>query len=178
MEIEECLSAIVSVVNNDIARQKPDEQTKWPTMEWAYDYGVHVAGLIFVKPTATTDAFEYIFDISKAEEAFWQFFNVAPDDRARYVTSTRATGVYGFPNVWNRRDLYIHASFVNYTAYGYLGRDGEFYPKPSKIYQFDWQPMQFFFEVSYDGMTPVKLPYERFEVELSFIIDDKRYQSQ
>jgi hypothetical protein len=149
--------------------------------------------LNFVLPYGTTDTFEYMFltpemleqkglginglGTSDGPEDFWEWLNVPPEHRGLYTVGT-PQNTYIFPNVWNRRDLYIHASFVNYTAYGYLGRDGEFYPKPSKIYQFDWQPMQFFFEVSFDGMTPVELPYERFEVELSFIIDDKRYQSQ
>jgi hypothetical protein len=178
MEIEECLSAVTSAINNDIARLKPDEQGKWPTLYWYYDRTEHRASLELKTPaTGTFTAFIQVID-GRLED-YWEFFNVMPPaggPAASYGFTMDAKN--GFPNVWDRRDLYIHASFVNYTAYGYLGRDGEFYPKPSKIYQFDFQPMQFYFEVSFDGMRPVVLPYEKFEVELSFIIDDKKYQSQ
>jgi hypothetical protein len=76
-------------------------------------------------------------------------------------------------------DLYIHASFVNYTQFHYLGRNNEFYMKPSKIYSFvDLQAIQFYFEVSFDAMRPVSFPYVDFEVELSFIMDAKKYQSE
>jgi hypothetical protein len=176
MEIEECLSALASAVNNNIAALKPDEQGKWPTLLWAYDNLKGEVNLFFTAPDPAV-SFRYTLLIPDRGTDFWEWLNVPVPLRDPY-TVPRTDGEYIFPNVWDRRDLYIHASFVNYTSYGYLGRDGEFYPKPSKIYHFEWQPMQFFFEVSFDGMRPVILPYERFEVELSFIIDDKRYQSK
>jgi hypothetical protein len=177
MEIEECLSAFASALMNDLARQKPDEQEKWPSFIWRYDHRTRAVTFGFIKPDGVTDTYNYEITVEDEDSDFWEWLNVGEEDRSKYlVTKTDPTWV--FPNVWDRRDLYIHASFVNYTSYGYLGRDGEFYPKPSKIYHFEWQPMQFFFEVSFDGMRPVVLPYEHFEVELSFIIDDKRYQSQ
>jgi hypothetical protein len=79
-----------------------------------------------------------------------------------------------FTNVWNRETLFIHASFVTYTLSGYLGRDGEFYTQPSKIYPDDRQTY-FTLHASLDGDHTVELPYENFIVELTFIIDSDDY---
>jgi hypothetical protein len=79
-----------------------------------------------------------------------------------------------FNNVWNRDTLFIHASFVNNTMSCYLGRDGEFYTTPSKIYPDDRQTY-FTLRVSLDGYHEIELPYEKFIVELTFIIDSDDY---
>jgi hypothetical protein len=81
-----------------------------------------------------------------------------------------------FENVWDRKTLFLHASFVTNTTSGYLGRGGEFYPKPSKMYRHDNRP-DFFVETSLDGYHPVKLPYENWILELSCILDADDYQS-
>jgi hypothetical protein len=75
------------------------------------------------------------------------------------------------------QQTYFHASFVNHTQFNYLGQQNDFYPKPSKIYLADNLPMDFFFWITTDGMTPLPLPYENFLVELAFIIDSDDYQS-
>jgi hypothetical protein len=80
-----------------------------------------------------------------------------------------------FPNVWDRRDLFIHGSFVTSSAQGYLGRHGEFYTQPNKLYYADFPTKQFYLEVSYDGFTPVQLPYENFIIELTFLIDEEEH---
>jgi hypothetical protein len=172
MSIQEALSVICSNLNHEIRRQMPDEADGWASFHWAYANSI---AQLFIVPTREIGT---SFEVRQADDPpidpdFLRLFNVSSGS----ATYTPAFG-WIFNNVWDRRDLYIHASFVNYTSFGYLGRDGEFYPKPSKIYDFAWQPMQFYFQVSFDGMSPVALPYENFEVELSFIIDTKKYQSQ
>jgi hypothetical protein len=85
---------------------------------------------------------------------------------------------FAFRNVRPRenRDIFLHASFVSNSTSGYLGRHGEFYPKPSKIYPDDGQSF-FFIETSLDGHNRVALPNENFILELTFIIDGQNYQS-
>jgi hypothetical protein len=81
----------------------------------------------------------------------------------------RAEGeILTFKNVRNRRTLFLHASFVPHGSY--LGRGGEWFPAPSKIYP-DPQEQFFYVELSFDGYKRVALPYENFLLELSFIID-------
>ena len=83
-----------------------------------------------------------------------------------------------FENVWNRQFCFVHASFVNGTSFNYLGRSGEFYPKPSKMYRFGGSSQQFYFELSYDGRTPIKTPLGQFCIDLAFIYHDKDYQAE
>lgn len=83
-----------------------------------------------------------------------------------------------FNNVWNREFCFVHASFVNGTSFNYLGRSGEFYPKPSKMYRFGGSSQQFYFELSYDGRTPIKTPLGQFCIDLAFIYHDKDYQAE
>jgi hypothetical protein len=83
-----------------------------------------------------------------------------------------------YANVWNRWELFIHSSFVVYTSYGYLGRSGEFYTKPSKIYDFTYDTRLFYFQISFDGFKPVNLLYENFIVELSLILDSRRFEGK
>jgi hypothetical protein len=82
-----------------------------------------------------------------------------------------------FPNVPSREGIFLHASFVTHTSGGYLGRSGEFYPKPSKIYSDDGQAY-FYIETSLDGYHRIPLPYENFTLELTFIIDTNDYLAE
>ena len=86
-------------------------------------------------------------------------------------------GIY-FPKVWNREFCFVHASFVNGTSFNYLGRSGEFYPKPSKMYRFGGSSQQFYFELSYDGRTPIQHTLGNFCIDLAFIYHDKDYQAE
>jgi hypothetical protein len=112
--------------------------------------------------------------------------NVPLNERSKYVydptdaeSKKRAFPIMTFNNIWNRKpeQLYFHASFVNHTQFNYLGKAEEFYTKPSKIYSADNLSMDFYFWLSTDIMHPICLPYERFIIELAFIIDSKDYQS-
>jgi hypothetical protein len=108
------------------------------------------------------------------------------DDFLKLMNVTDFNSVYGqklvngegwvFKDVRSRddQDVFIHASFVTNTTSGYLGRGGEFYTTPSKIYPDDGQNF-FTLEVSLDGYHKVQMPYENFIVELTFIIDSENY---
>jgi hypothetical protein len=104
---------------------------------------------------------------------FLKLFNAM--DRQNQIYNKEVTQL-NFVNVRARdvQDIFLHASFVSNSTAGYLGRGGEFYPKPSKIYPDDGQGY-FIIETSLDGHTPIPLPYETFVVELTFIIDSENY---
>jgi hypothetical protein len=104
---------------------------------------------------------------------FFQLLNV-PDDRIDLYFPSTDAGTFVFRQVWNRRDLFLHASFVSNTTAGYLGRSGEFYPKPSKIYPLA-DENTFSVELSFDGHRKVCLYHENFMLELVFILDTDSY---
>ena len=67
---------------------------------------------------------------------------------------------------------------MNGTSFQFLGRNGEFYPKPSKMYRFNGNSPDFYFELSYDGIHPVKSRFARFIVQLAFIYNDADYMAE
>jgi hypothetical protein len=101
-----------------------------------------------------------------------------PLERAAEFYNVQHTLPFNFPNVRSRQtgDIYLHASFVSNSTAGYLGRDPEFYSKPSKMYADDGQNF-FYIETSLDGYNKINLPYENFILELVYIIDSDNYDS-
>ena len=85
---------------------------------------------------------------------------------------------FDFYNVWNRESLFVHASFVNGTSFQVLGKSGEFYPKPSKMYRFNGNSPDFYFELSYDGIHPIQHKFARFIVQLAYIYNDADYMAE
>jgi hypothetical protein len=129
---------------------------------WKYWDGTHVLWL------GAPDANWWKFDVDATDDGFFEMLNVPPEGRPDGFGPVKQ-----FNNVWNRKDLFIHASFVTSSAQGYLGRGGEFYTQPNKIYYADFPTNQFYVEVSFDGYHPVPLPYENWIVELVFMIDEE-----
>lgn len=94
----------------------------------------------------------------------WEF---VPDDEKRYWTLR-------FDNVWNRKDLFIHASFASNARNNFLGFLGEFYMKPSKIYEFNFNSIDFQIWTSFDGKNPVFVEGLDLILQLSLMHNDKR----
>ena len=83
-----------------------------------------------------------------------------------------------FTNVWDRSNIFVHASFVNGTSFQYLGRNGDFFPKPSKMWSFTGNSTEFVIYLSQDGKRPIDVAYVSFIVELTFIYSNSEYQSE
>jgi hypothetical protein len=125
-------------------------------------------------------------EIRSTDPQFFEMLNVSSqDDRDEYTRKTDVVSgdlVYGhinnwvFPNVWDRRPLYFHASFVTNAVFHYLGRAGDFYPIVSKIYQAQFLPESFEIHLTRDGVNELELPFEDYSVELSFLVDSGNYQ--
>jgi hypothetical protein len=146
------------------------------TARWEYNDNGE-AKIIFDGPAGTDIVISTVY--SKKLDQFFDLLNVPEADRADYTDASKPRTTWIFPKAWNRlpSSLYFHASFVNHTQFNYLGRHGDFYPKPSKIYLADNLPMECYFWLTEDGMTPIELPFENFIIELAFIVDSKDYQS-
>lgn len=161
---EEIISGMAYQMNQFIKEKKLD--TKIGITYFYTQYNE----VLFILNYFTEDKDIYI-KITNPNDSFIKFFG-----EANYELDDCL--IIKFKNVWNRRDLFIHASFVNYTSYNYLGKDGEFYPKISKIYDFNYNPQKFYFEISFDGMNPVIFDQVDFLVGICFIVDEKKYNGE
>ena len=130
---------------------------------------------------ANPETHHFSFKISDLNRDAEFFFRTTNDQLPAWQAATvdkDGTSKYDFANVWNREFLFVHASFVNGASFNYLGRSGEFYPKPSKMYRFGGSSQQFYFELSYNGRTPIKDRLGVFTIDLAFIYHDKDYQAE
>ena len=134
---------------------------------------------------------DFDFYISNVSGDFLTTFNVNDDitDHADYIDASELgininpddpykTPIYKFSNVFNRRYCFIHASFVSGTSFNYLGRSGDFYPKPSKMYKATNNTTDFTLAISYNGYQPVKTNEVSFIVELCYIYSTGEYLAE
>ena len=98
---------------------------------------------------------------------------VLPDGADDYRIDT-----FVFTNVFNRRFCFIHASFVSGTSFNYLGRSGDFYPKPSKMYKATNNTTDFTLSISFNGYTPIRTNEISFIVELCYIYSTGEYLAE
>jgi hypothetical protein len=133
-----------------------------------------------VENDADPNAYNFGMKINNLNEGAQTFFNLEFTEFIYRPPTAQAPGTMFVivENVWNREFLFVHASFVNGTSFNYLGRSGEFYPKPSKMYRFGGSSQQFYFELSLDGRPPVNHVLGNFCIDLAFIYHDKDYQAE
>lgn len=116
-----------------------------------------------------TTSYEIRFNIIKSYNKYYnnflQFFN------QEITESLTGINVITFHNVWNRKTLYIHSDVVTNTNYLLMDREGTFYRKPSKIYQYNYNGNVFHIWLSFDGKTKANLLYENVEIALAFFAD-------
>ena len=130
------------------------------------------------------------FYIANVNEDFKTCFNIT-DNIDRYHEEVDAstlgittdendyeTMVYKSSNVWNRRYCFIHASFVSGTSFNYLGRSGDFYPKPSKMYKATNNTTDFTLSISFNGYQPIRTNEISFIVELAYIYSTGEYLAE
>ena len=98
---------------------------------------------------------------------FFKFFN-QPND---YFGDKLYEEIITLYNVWDRKTLYIHSDVVTNTNYLLMDREGTFYRKPSKIYQYNYNGNVFRIWLSFDGKTKADLLYENVEIALAFFAD-------
>jgi hypothetical protein len=79
-------------------------------------------------------------------------------------------------NVWNRRDLFVHASFSSFP-HNLIGHNDEFYTKPSKLYKYDSRSPDMQIWCSLDGKKPVIMYDQDVVVEVE-LISNVKYPNQ
>ena len=174
----EIMSSVVQCIHAEKARISDLKNLPFRVV-WMYNYKANKAAFAIDVGGQVADKQKYTmkFEVFPAEErasqcGFYECFNTTEE----YMQTPRY--MFEFTNVWNRRDIFVHASFVNGTSFQFLGRNGEFYPKPSKMYRFNGNSPDFYFELSYDGIHPQKHKFARFIVQLAFIYNDADYMAE
>ena len=187
-------SSTLSILR-DICRQvniaiSSNGRKKWSTSSEStielvptYNYETSTATITFVRTYDNSggETYHFSFKISDLNEDAQSLFKKKNAELPAYTAATKTadgTNKYDFPGVWNREFLFVHASFVNGTSFNYLGRSGEFYTKPSKMYKFGGSSQQFYFELSFDGIHPVKEKIGVFCIDLAYIYHDRDYQAE
>jgi hypothetical protein len=175
--IEGALSAICKTAN---AYPVKPNITFLHNLCYSWDRATNTAKLFLKRENGGDPFTNYSVQITSVDDGFWELFNVrvsGPKEtdgpRTTYLTKTNE---WVFPSVWDRKDVCVHASFVNNAAFHYLGRDGYFYPIPSKVFYQNFTDNDFEVYLTRDGVTPLNLLFQEFSIELSFLIDRNHYQ--
>ena len=116
-----------------------------------------------------TNGYKIFFNItSKCDTCFNNFLKFFNQE---IIESLSGDKTITFRNVWDRKTLYIHSDVVTNTNYLLMDREGTFYRKPSKIYQYNYNGNVFRIWLSFDGKTKSNLLYENVEIALAFFAD-------
>jgi hypothetical protein len=189
--IEDALSNIALICNNSIAAELDRNRAtpaylpldNWPRVLTSYN-AYHNEASIYWYTLPANNHIAYEIEPTEMQDGFFFMMNVPNVDYNTYrdykrvCTQASPIAYWDFNNVWDREYLYLHASFVQYTNAQFLGEGGEWYPKPSKIYDFNTSSGgQFWVQVSFDGFRFVKLPHEHWKISLAFLANDKNYQA-
>jgi hypothetical protein len=163
--IDQALSTISKTVNKVLPSTFPSK------LCYGWNCEKNTASL-FLRENDGSDPTGHMM-IEAAQPQFKWLFNIAEAD---IDTVLAQMDEWVFPEVWDRKKIFVHASFVNNAAFHYLGTDGEFYTTPSKIYHQNFTGNDFEVYLSTDGVRPIDIPYQDFSIELSLLIDRKHYQ--
>ena len=159
---------------------------KTVSFEPYYDYNRSIAKIrakrLYVLNEGDAETHYFSWFIKDLNEDAKYFFNTVqnPINMVDPARDKDGTMEHIFNHIWNRQFLFVHASFVNGTSFNYLGRSGEFYPKPSKMYRYGGSSQQFYFELSFDGRNPIRgdRRFGQFCIDLAFIYHDRDYQAE
>ena len=169
------ISDIMLLIKNHVKETLKDEAI---IFDWGYSYKTQELDIeVFSDDYEKARKYGIKFDVDIAYEEESQCGLIELLNTTYKYLSTISDSFY-FNNVWNRESLFVHASFVNGTSFQVLGKSGEFYPKPSKMYRFNGNSPDFYFELSYDGIHPIQHKFARFIVQLSYIYNDADYMAE
>ena len=168
------LSDMLRLMQSEVNRFLPDEDIDFL---WYYNYRTRTVDI------EVTDSQNHLNVYGMAFEVDQDFEDESQCGMLELLNTTTTylqdpKSQFTFLDVWNRESLFVHASFVNGTSFQVLGTNGEFYTKPSKMYRFNGNSPEFYFELSYDGIHPVKVRFARFIVQLAFIYNDADYMAE
>jgi hypothetical protein len=156
----------------------PESPTYYISFEYQYDpkTGKLEMRAFLVDPSNNkTDCKFEFFDINVASENledFAKFLN-QQDLTAAVDILEASTATKTFYNVWDRNTLFFHASFSGSRRH-LIGRNNDFWPTPSKKYDFRDSTNDFYVSFSTDGLNKLFPYYCNFYLELTFILNYDR----
>ena len=104
--------------------------------------------------------------------SFLRFLNQEETQANREILTTNSnTKIY--QGVWNRQSLYFHSTFSN-SHRGIIGRNNDFWHKPSKKYPYSTSTNNFTIHFTTDGTTRIFPLHCDFYIDLSFILNFER----
>jgi hypothetical protein len=77
-----------------------------------------------------------------------------------------------FRGVWNRSRIFFHSNFST-TKRQYLGMSGDFWPKPSKLFNHNYGMSDFNIWFTTDGINRILPKHSAFIIELVFIANSE-----
>ena len=169
------ISEFVHLIKNHVDAKLKDEAI---ILDWGYSYKTQELSIaVFSDDYQKARNYGIRFNVdamyeSESQCGLIELLNTTYE----YLNTIRDS--FDFNNVWNRESLFVHASFVNGTSFQVLGKSGEFYPKPSKMYRFNGNSPDFYFELSSDGIHPIPPQVARFVVQLANIYTDADYMAE
>lgn len=175
--IEDILQDLSVKVNNLIENCTDPDIKNNCHCNWYYFNTERIAQLHVVR---TDDPMKTAY-LSITLDLHYNYFNNANfqeifNTTVGYVKNSKQVPYHlKFNNVWDRKECFVHASFVTGTSHNFLGKSGEFYTKPSKMYGYNGNSSEFFFTLSYDGITPINKRFASFVVQLAFIYNNSDY---
>ena len=183
--IDKILSTICAQLNSHFRNSDTwnTDPKDYPEFHYNYDIDTQKARIWLEPVLGSKTAKKWAFYLEKYNDDFANAFNIEigdktyPEEPAEPTTRLNGTTELVF-KAWSRQDAFLHASFVSGTSFNYLGRSGEFYTKPSKMYPWHGNTREFWLEVSSDGKKPRAIPHLKFIVELCYIYNDRHYKAQ
>ena len=169
------ISDFLGLIKNRVEKDLRDEPIAF---DWGYNYRDQE---LYISITSKDDiharkyGMRFVVDRDYEDESQCGIIELL-NTTYEYLETIRTE--FDFQNVWNRESLFVHASFVNGTSFQVLGKNGEFYTKPSKMYRFNGNSPDFYFELSYDGIHPIPHKFARFIVQLAYIYNDADYMAE
>jgi hypothetical protein len=163
--IDQALSAICKTVNKVLPSHFPSK------LDYSWE-ATSLTASLFLRDNDGSEPTGFL-QIESVGDGFKFLFNIPDADLPEHLQQTQR---WTFRNVWDRKNIFFHASFVSNSSFHYLGTNGEFYTSPSKIYYQNFTGNDFEVYLTVDGVNPLVLYYQDFSIELSFIIDRNHYQ--
>lgn len=176
--IEEILQTLAGVVNDSISNSADEDIKNNCVCNWYYFSTERKASLHIIRSDDILKRAYLSLKLDVRYSAKSDFTEIFNTDSTFVLNNENNPYTLTFENVWNRKDCFIHASFVNGTSHNFLGKSGEFYMKPSKMYAYNGNSTEFFFEISYDGITPINKRFASFIIQLAFIYNNSDYLAE
>lgn len=149
-----------------------DDHSRYLQLIYNYDADNN---LVFNVVDENDEKQQFIIESSRGEDSeeikdFLKFLNQSTTN-SELLNSLANYSLYKkFSNVWDRENLYVHASFSTAKRH-YLGKRGEMHDKPNKLYPGPTNDTTFYLRFTSNHIKNILPQHTDFTIELSFIVN-------